>query len=217
MSPAASGVPGAAAGVAAASARSARLRVRVTVFSAMALRAPLVLRVHRREIESARVLRRVRVRLALVDLEVAHLAPRQRAVLLHHALDRAHDHALGEAALEGRARRLLLDAADMAGVPVEAAVVELAAGQPHLLGVDDDDVVAAVDMRRERRLVLALEPHGDDRREPAEHDPLRIDQQPLLALAGRLGREGCGRLHENALPTRPRGPFKGAEYLQATP
>src|SRR6185369_14301533 len=65
----------------------------------MALRAPLVLRVHRREIESARVLRRVRMRLALVDLEVAHLAPGQRAVLLHHALDRAHDEARGECSL----------------------------------------------------------------------------------------------------------------------
>jgi len=56
-------------------------------------------------------------------------------------------------------------------VPVEDFAFGLAAGQAHLLGVDDDDVVAAIDVRGEGRLVLAAQAHGDDRGEAAQHQP----------------------------------------------
>ena len=42
----------------------------------------------------------------------------------------------------------LLDAADIAGVVVIDLLLELLAGQHHLGGVDDDDIVAAIHMRR---------------------------------------------------------------------
>ncbi len=67
-------------------------------------------------------------------------------------------------------RRALLDAARMAGVVVVDLLVALAAGEHHLVGIDDDDVVAAVDMRREGRLVLAAQAVGDDRGEAADDE-----------------------------------------------
>ena len=45
----------------------------------------------------------------------------------------------------------------IAGVVVIDLLVALAAGEHHLVGIDDDDVVAVVDMRGEGRLVLAAQ------------------------------------------------------------
>ena len=89
----------------------------------------------------------VRMLAALVDLEVAHQLALQRPAR-EHALDGLLEDALGELAVEDLARRALLDAARIAGVPVVDLVVTLGAGEDDLLGVDDDDVVAAVDVRR---------------------------------------------------------------------
>src|SRR4051794_16509958 len=101
-----------------------------------------------------------------VDAEAAHLLTAERAAG-DHALDRLLDDALGEAAAQARAQALALDAARKAGVPVEDLLLVLAAGQADLLGVDDDDVVTAIDVRRERGLVLAAQAAGDDRGESA--------------------------------------------------
>src|SRR5262249_4509642 len=90
----------------------------------------------------------------------------------------------------------LLDAADVAGVLVIDLLLHLAAGQHHLLGIDDDDVVAAVDMGRVSGLVLAAQAQRDDRSEPAANQALRADQDPLLVDFGRLGRIG---LHEDLI------------------
>ena len=49
------------------------------------------------------------------------------------------------------------DAARIAGMPVIGLVGALVAGQHDLLGVDHDDVVAAVDMGRKGRLLLAAQ------------------------------------------------------------
>ena len=91
---------------------------------------------------------------------------------------------------EALAQGLALDAAGMAGVPVEDFALGLAAGQAHLLGVDDDDVVAAIDVRGEGRLVLAAQTHGDDRGEAAQDQPVGVDQHPLLLHVGSLEIEG---------------------------
>ena len=94
-----------------------------------------------------------------IDAQIAHLLAAERAAR-EHALDRLLDHALGEAALEDRLRGAFLDAADEAGVLVVDLVVALAAGEHHLLGVDDDDIVAAIDMRGVGRQVLAAQAHA---------------------------------------------------------
>ena len=80
-----------------------------------------------------------------IDAQVLHLATAERAAR-NHALDRLFHDALREAALEDLARGALLDAAGVPGVPVVHLVGVLLAGQRDLVGVDDDDVVAIVDM-----------------------------------------------------------------------
>jgi len=52
--------------------------------------------------------------------------------------------------------------------------------------VDDDDVIAAIDMgRRIGREVFAAQAHRDQGSEPADNQTLGVDQHPLLRhLAG---------------------------------
>jgi hypothetical protein len=78
-------------------------------------------------------------------------------------------------------------------VVVVDLLLALAAGEDHLIGVDDDDVVAAVDMGGVGRLVLAAQPHRHDRREPANDEALRIDHNPLLVDVGGFQRSGFHR------------------------
>jgi hypothetical protein len=95
-------------------------------------------------------------------------------------------------------------------------LVALAAGEHHLLGVDDDDVVAVVDMGREGRLVLAAQAHGDDRRQAADDQALGVDEQPFLLDVGRLGRMGVAE-HElrsvSRVTLRPRAAGRSGPRL----
>src|ERR1700716_1229763 len=93
-----------------------------------------------------------------VNAQVAELHAAKRSAR-NHALDGLLDHALGETALEDRLRRAFLDAADEAGVIVIDLVVALAAREHHMRGVDDDDVVTAIDMGRIGREVVAPNTH----------------------------------------------------------
>ena len=79
-------------------------------------------------------------------------------------------------------------AARVARVPVVHLVVELLAGDRDLLGVDDDDEVAGVDVRRVLRLVLAAQRVGDARRETPEGLALGVDEVPLRARSRRVSR-----------------------------
>ena len=78
-----------------------------------------------------------------IDAQIGHLAAAQRTAR-HHALDRLLDDALGEFARHDGAGGAFLDAADIAGVVVIDLLLQLLAGQHHLGGVDDDDIVAAI-------------------------------------------------------------------------
>ena len=74
-------------------------------------------------------------------------------------------HPLGMLAVENLLGGAILDAARIAGMPVIDLVGALVAGQHDVAGIDDDDVVAAIHMRREGRFVLASEPLRDQRRQ----------------------------------------------------
>src|SRR3546814_1733372 len=65
-------------------------------------------------------------------------------------------------------------------VLVVTLVLQLLAGERHLFGVDDDDIVTAIDVRGERRLMLAAQDVGDDRRNAAHNETLGVDQHPFL-------------------------------------
>src|SRR2546422_11649056 len=85
----------------------------------------------------------------------------------------------------------------VAGVPEVALLLDLATRQLHLLGVDHDDEIAAIDVRRERRLMLAPQNLCDTARKPAKRLGGCVYQPPA-------GPDGCGlqcvRLHA---PHRP--------------
>ena len=161
------------------------------------VRRSCVLAVHGGDVELLGLLRRVRMVRALVDAQIAELLAAERPVR-QHALHRLLDHALREAAFENVLRGAFLDAADVAGVMVIDLLLALAPGEHHLLGIDDDDVVAVIDMGREGGLVLAAQPHRDDRGEAADDQTLGVDQHPLLLDVGGLGRiRGHGIIRES--------------------
>src|SRR5215210_1491434 len=83
-------------------------------------------------------------------------------------------------------------------------VVQLLAGHRDLLGIDDDDEIACVDVRRELRLALAAERVRDAGRETAERLSLSVHEVPaLLELLG-LGGIGLHRTEKRRTPCPPR-------------
>src|SRR6476646_3406429 len=119
-----------------------------------------------------------------VDLQLADLGARE-LVLRKHPLDRLADH-LGGTALELFAQRAASQSARVAGVAVIHLLVELVSRHVDLLGIDDDDEVAAVDVRGVLGLALAAERVGDLRRKAPEGLPLGVDEVPTAADVARL-------------------------------
>jgi hypothetical protein len=131
----------------------------------------------------------MRVVYAGVNAQILHLATTEWATR-DHALDGLLKNALREAAFDDLASRTLLDAARITGVPVVLLVGVLLAGQHDLLGIDDDDVVAVVNMGCVGGLVLATQVHGDNGGEAADNEPFGVDEDPLLLHLCRLLNEG---------------------------
>src|ERR1022692_2687523 len=124
-----------------------------------------------------RLLRLVRVRRPRVDLELAERLTAER-VLGDHSLDRLLDRLLGvlghQVPVGDRVK-----ATRVARVPVRALVLQLVAGECHLVRVDDDDEVTGVDVRSEDGLVLAPQQHRHMAGQAAEHYVSGVDDMPL--------------------------------------
>src|SRR5690606_28698475 len=133
---------------------------------------------------------------AIVEVQSLHLHAAERATW-NHALNSLLKHALREAAVENLSSGDALDTAGIAGVTVVGLFVALLAGEHHLVGVDDDNMVTAVNVRGVAWLVLAAQNVGDDRSHAADHQTFGIDQMPILVDLGRLNRPGllAERLH----------------------
>ena len=84
-----------------------------------------------------------------------------------------------------------MDAAGVAGVPVEALVLKLVAAQGDLLGVHNDHEVARVHVWREDRLVLPAQQHRHLAGQAAEHDIGGVDDVPLTLDVTGLGAESA--------------------------
>jgi hypothetical protein len=80
------------------------------------------------------------------------------------------------------------------GVGVGKLLLALVAGEGDLAGVDDDDEVTSVDVRREGGLVLATEQGRHVGGEAAQDDVGRVDDVPVtLDVAGLRGVRTHGR------------------------
>src|SRR5688572_16291022 len=146
-------------------------------------------------------------------LELLEHLPPERA-LRQHAFDGNLDGTLRMRRQE-LLERLLLHVADRARVAVVDLVLELAARDADLLGVDNDEEVARVDVGRVDWLVLAAQPMRERRRQTAERFALGIDEVPIAPNGVRLGRDG---FHvRSALAVAGARPAKEAEYYWPTP
>ena len=95
---------------------------------------------------------------ALVELQAGELSAAD-AVLGQHALDSQLHGELGTLGHEGAVLDVL-QVADPAGVMIIGLLLELLARENRLVGVDDDDEIAAVNVRGEVNLVLAAQKLG---------------------------------------------------------
>lgn len=116
-----------------------------------------------------------------INLQITHLTSAQRTAR-HHALDGLFDKALGKAASQRLRRRASLDPAGMPRVIMKFLVRHLVAGQTDLFGVDNDDVIAAIDGRRKRRPVLAAKPLRDNGGQTSQNDAVGVKKNPPLFL-----------------------------------
>ena len=139
----------------------------------------------------------VRVVRAGVDLELGQLLAGE-PVARQHPLDGLADHFLG-AAVEHLGQRPRLDPARVAAVAPVGLLRELVAGDADLLGVDDDDEVAGVDVRRVLRLALAAQGVGDLGRQTAQGLALGVDDVPVSLAVWREW------LHKVFIVQKPRG------------
>src|SRR5687768_3785613 len=137
----------------------------------------------------------VRMIRAAIDLQLLEHRPAE-AVLRQHALHSALDHELGLALQEG-AEGLLAQPTRIIRVAEVALLPQLVTGDPDLARVEDDHVVARIEVRRVDRLVLALQQGGDARRQPAEGLAGGIDDPPAALDLARL--DGVG-LHVPCSP-----------------
>src|SRR5215208_5281872 len=96
-----------------------------------------------------------------VDLELAKLLGAESAAR-QHPLDGSPDDLLGSP-LEQLTERLLLQPLGIAAVADVQLALELVARDRDSAGVEDDDVITRVEVRRPGRLVLALEDARDPR------------------------------------------------------
>src|SRR3546814_17517715 len=84
---------------------------------------------------------------------------------------------------------LALDTASIAGVLVVNLVLQLLARELHLVGVDHDDIVTAIDMRGEARLMLAAQDAGDDRCGAARSEERRVGNECVSTCRSRWSRD----------------------------
>ena len=111
-----------------------------------------------------------------VHLQLAQLSPAE-TIVRQHSANGAPD-GVGWAAGQQVTVLLAVQTAGVTRMAVHELLRRLVAGQHDLFGVHDHDVVAAVDVRGEGRLVLAAQNSGHLGGHPAEHHAFGINDEP---------------------------------------
>src|ERR1700722_6192424 len=132
---------------------------------------------NRRVVVLRRCLGRVRVLGTGVDEELAHDFATE-SVLRDHALDGVEDQ-LDRVLVEQGLPRGRAQTARVTRVVVGELLGRFVGGEHDLVGVHDDDVVTAVNVRGEIDTVLAAQERGGDGRESTEHEAFGVDDAPL--------------------------------------
>lgn len=96
----------------------------------------------------------MRMAVATIDVQVFHLPPLQWAAS-DHAFDSLFKYLLGMGTTKTLANSPPLDASWVSSVPIKHRLVQFVACNLDFFGVDYNDIVAAINMWRELRLVFA--------------------------------------------------------------
>ena len=127
----------------------------------------------------------MRMLAACIHLQVAHLrSPQTRAG--QHAFHGFLDNEFG-IFFEIFGRRGQPNASRIARMTDILLVRELLPGQSHLLGVDDDDIVTAVNVRSETRLVFSAQDFGYLGGKTSQYRVRCVDQNPFLGDGRSVG------------------------------
>lgn len=122
-----------------------------------------------------------------IDFHLEQLLVAQR-VVRQHAFHRALDHQLGFA-FQHVDKQLFAQAAGIAGEMRVGFPSRFFAGEHDFIGIDDDDEIANVGMRRKLRLVLAAQNVCDLAGEPPQHLVFGVNDVPFsrdLARGGHI-------------------------------
>ena len=95
-----------------------------------------------------------------IYFELCHHLTTER-ITRNHALNRLLNHAFRKTTAQDFTGCGIFNAADITGMLIIVFVSELFAGQFNFVGIDNNDIVAAIQVRGEIRLILAAQNLGD--------------------------------------------------------
>ena len=145
------------------------------------------------------ILAAMRVLATGVHMQVTQLGALERATR-DHALNRLDYQMVGVVAFTALAHGAGLDPTGITRVVVEQLLLFLTAAQGYLFGIDNNDMVAAINVRGELRLVLATQAQSNDDGKTTQSETFGIDQDPVLRHLRGLQRES--RLHDTEFHIR---------------
>ena len=127
--------------------------------------------------EHSRLLGIVLVRIARLETEAEEHTSAE-FILREHTGDREAEH-LGRLLFLHLAERSFLETTHIVGMPSVELVFDLVSRDDDLVGIEDDDVVAIIEVVREIDFILALYVRSNEGRDASEGLTLRIDAVPL--------------------------------------
>jgi len=129
-----------------------------------------------------RLLTRVPGQALLVQIDAQLLgAASAELIFRQHAQNSFANHPIGAVGAHSLGRNFFQAAGIPAVAPVDF-VLKFIAGEANLVGVDDHDVIAAIEIRRKAGLVLADQNARDLGGDPAEHLPSGVHDHPIAPL-----------------------------------